>query len=71
VQAVARDIMLHGCLQAEKQGYEIFNLVHDEAHAHDNDLDGFIKAFTTLPSWLPDDFPLACEAERVPFYSKS
>lgn len=71
VQAVARDIMLHGCLQAEKQGYEIFNLVHDEAHAHDNDLDGFIKAFTTLPPWLPDDFPLACEAERVNFYSKS
>lgn len=71
VQAVARDIMLHGCLQAEKQGYEIFNLVHDEAHAHDNDLDGFIRAFTTLPPWLPDDFPLACEAERVPYYSKS
>ena len=71
VQHVARGIMLHGCLQAEKQGYEIFNLVHDEAHAHDGDLDGFIKAFTTLPPWLPADFPLACEAERVPFYSKS
>lgn len=71
VQAVARDIMLHGCLQAEKNGYQIFNLVHDEAHAHDGDLDGFIRSFTTLPPWLPEDFPLACEAERVPFYSKS
>jgi DNA polymerase len=70
VQALARDIMLHGCLQAEKKGYEIFNLVHDEAHAHDGDLDGFIKAFTTLPDWLPEDFPLACAADRVDYYSK-
>lgn len=70
VQATARDVMLHGCLRAAEAGYNIWALIHDEALADDGDVDGFVKAITTVPPWLPQDFPLAAEGGRVPYYSK-
>lgn len=69
-QATAFDIMLHGCLTAEQRGFDIFAVIHDQALAVDGDPDAFIAALTDHPEWLPDDFPLAAEGGRVPYYSK-
>jgi DNA polymerase len=70
VQATARDIMQNGCLNAQAKGFEIFALIHDQALAHDGDIDQFVDALCTRPSWLPENFPLAAEGNRVPYYSK-
>jgi len=70
VQGTARDVMLHGCLEAEKRGYNIFSIIHDEAISEDGDLQGYLDAFCTIPSWMPKDFPLAAEADRIPYYKK-
>lgn len=69
-QATARDIMMHGCILAEKEGFNIFALIHDEALSEYGDVDLFQKCFTTLPEWMPQDFPLAAEGGLVPYYSK-
>ena len=70
VQGTARDFMLYGCLQAEKAGFDIFALIHDQALAEDGDSDAFVKALCTLPPWVPNDFPLAAAGGRVPYYAK-
>jgi DNA polymerase len=70
VQGTARDVMLHGCLQAQQKGFDIWALIHDEALADDGDIDEFHKAFTTVPAWLPQDFPLAAESGRQEYYKK-
>jgi DNA polymerase len=70
VQGTARDFMLYGCLQAEKAGFDIFALIHDQALAEDGDPDKFVEALCTLPPWVPKDFPLAAAGGRVPYYAK-
>jgi DNA polymerase len=70
VQGTARDIIAHGCLNAERQGFKIVALIHDEAIAEDGDLDQFITALCDKPPWMPQDFPLAAEGDRIPYYSK-
>lgn len=62
--------MQHGCVVAEKRGFEIFALIHDQALAHKGDPEEFVNALCTKPSWLPDDFPLAAEGGLAPYYSK-
>jgi hypothetical protein len=70
VQATARDIMQHGCVNAEKKGFEIFSIIHDEALAHEGDPDEFRKALCEHPPWLPKDFPLTAESHSCPYYAK-
>lgn len=70
VQAMARDIVMHGCMEAEKSGFDIFSIIHDQALAHEGDVDAYHKAFTKVPPWLPQDFPLAAEAKIVDYYAK-
>jgi DNA polymerase len=69
-QATARDILLHGCLQAERAGFKIWAVIHDQALADEGDVDAFEKALCTLPAWLPADFPLAAESSLVDRYAK-
>lgn len=70
VQATARDILLHGCLTAEKAGFSIWALIHDQALADDGDVEEFERCLCTLPPWMPSDFPLAAESNRVARYAK-
>lgn len=73
VQAVARDIMQHGCVTAEKQGYDTFAVIHDEVltyGGHPDGPEGLIEALCDHPEWLPDDFPLAATGGACEYYTK-
>lgn len=71
VQAVAGHIMSEGLIQADRLGFEVFMLVHDQAlaYARDKDPDLFAKALTTMPSWA-DGLPLEADTKTQPFYTK-
>ena len=66
VQGTARDVLAECSLLLEKEGFEIINLVHDEALllAYEDKADIVLKQvlqiMTTAPSWAKD-FPLAAE----------
>jgi len=69
VQAIAGDFMTHGALNAERQGYEIFMLVHDQALApylphKGNTKEGFAAALCKLPPWAAG-FPLEATCDIV------
>ena len=71
-QAVAGDVMTHGALEADRQGFKIFMLIHDQALAEWKpglDPDDFCKALCTLPDWA-GGLPLEAEGGLVPFYRK-
>jgi DNA polymerase len=71
-QAVAADIMAHGAHSAEKAGYQIATMIHDQALAYylpGNDADEFVKLLTSLPAWA-EGLPLAAEGGLVQFYKK-
>lgn len=73
-QATARDIMQNGCVNAQKRGYRIFSIIHDEVLAYDDHPDGLEGLESILcehPDWLPEDFPLAASGEVCPYYTKS
>lgn len=70
VQAIGADLLNYGCTQAEKEGYEIFMIVHDQALAHDTKpLDGFIEALCRKQPWA-ETFPLEASGAVHPFYLK-
>jgi len=74
VQSLAGDFMTHGALNAEKEGYEIFMLVHDQALApylphKGNTKEGFAAALCKLPPWATG-FPLEATSDIVDFYLK-
>ncbi len=72
-QAVAADVMAHGSHNAEREGYEIATLVHDEAicyHKEGQTSEEFVRLLTDLPAWA-ENLPIAAEGEVVPFYRKS
>lgn len=73
-QGVAADIMAHGACNAERAGYEIAALIHDEALAfyhpeRGQSIGEFIKLLTTLPKWA-DGLPIEAEGDVVKFYKK-
>lgn len=71
-QAVAADVMAQGSHNAEKEGYEIATLIHDQALAYhrDGQTSGeFVRLLTDLPSWA-DGLPIEAEGAVVPFYKK-
>jgi len=73
VQAVAADVMAHGSHNAEREGYEIATLVHDEAicyHKEGQTSEEFVRLLTDLPEWA-SGLPIAAEGEVTPFYRKS
>lgn len=72
VQAIAGDLMTAGALEADRQGFKIFMLVHDQALAEwepGQDPEDFCKALCTLPAWA-EGLPLEAEGGLVPFYKK-
>lgn len=71
-QAVAADIMAYGAHNAEKAGYQIATLIHDQALAYYREGqtgEEFVRLLTTLPKWA-DGLPIAAEGGLVPFYKK-
>jgi len=71
-QGTAADVMAHGSHNAEKAGYEIATLIHDQALAYHGDgqtADRFVELLTDLPKWA-DGLPIAAEGGVVPFYKK-
>jgi hypothetical protein len=72
VQATARDIMQHGCVNAAKRGYEIFSVIHDEvlSYEHPDGWEGLSAALCEHPEWLPASFPLAATGSRHDYYTK-
>ena len=72
VQATARDIMQHGCVNAAKKDYEIFSVIHDEvlSYEHPDGWEGLSAALCEHPEWLPESFPLSATGSRHDFYTK-
>lgn len=72
VQGVAADIMAHGAHNAEREGYQIATLIHDQALSYKRDgqtPERFRELLTQLPEWA-SGLPLEAEAAEVPFYKK-
>ncbi len=72
VQATARDIMQHGCVNASKKGYSIFSVIHDEvlSYEHPDGWEGLSAALCEHPAWLPEDFPLSATGGSCDYYTK-
>lgn len=72
-QATAGDLMANGSVEAEKRGFEIVTLIHDEAIAYEHDhltLQDFCDALCTLPEWAKG-LPLVAEGNVIPYYLKA
>lgn len=72
-QGTAADLMMNGCLCAERDGFEMAVLIHDQGLAFKRDgqkLDRYIAALTSLPPWAAG-LPLKAEGKPVPYYKKS
>lgn len=72
VQAIARDLLANGMLQAEEHGYPIVGTVHDEI-INENDGHGSIKEFEhvvcKLPAWAKG-VPMGAEGFETVRYRK-
>lgn len=71
-QAVAADIMANGAHNAERAGYEIATLIHDQALSYykpGQTAKEFVELLTELPAWA-EGLPIAAEGDLVPFYRK-
>lgn len=76
-QAVAADIMAHGSVQAEKEGFEIATLIHDQCLAYtgtdmaENEKRLLVlnRCMTTMPAWA-DGLPIEVESKITPYYVK-
>ena len=72
-QAVAADVMGSGASEAERGGYDISTLIHDEALAYRTDADQTVEELCELlcklPSWA-DGLPIEAEGFETPFYKK-
>ncbi len=73
VQAIARDIMANGMLNAEKAGYPIVLTVHDEAVADVPEGFGSVAEFEallcSLPAWA-EGLPISAEGYEAKSYRK-
>lgn len=71
-QAVAADLMANGAHNAEREGFNIAMLVHDQAISYVKEgqtAEAFERCLTTLPDWAAG-LPVACEGGLVPWYRK-
>lgn len=70
-QAIAADLMSYGALNAERLGFDIFALIHDQALGA-NDPRGagaFAAALSELPEWAKG-LPLKAEGDWAEYYKK-
>lgn len=71
-QGAAADIMANGSVNAEREGFEIITLIHDQAPAKKKpgqEIEEYIRVLTTLPPWA-DGLPIKAEGKPVPYYRK-
>jgi DNA polymerase len=72
-QAVARDVMSSGMMNAENNGYPMITTVHDEPVSEVEEGTGsveeFIKLICTLPAWAKG-LPIKAEGYRAKRYKK-
>lgn len=73
VQSIGADLLNRGCVEAERRGYPICMIVHDQAlceqSATTGSLEGFIEALCTKDEWA-ETFPLEASGEVTPYYMK-
>jgi len=75
VQATARDVFMHQCLEIEKSGIPVIMRVHDEAvclvklDEAEAKLEQIIKLMSTAPAWA-EGLPLAAEGSLSQTYKK-
>lgn len=72
-QGTANDVMFAGLHNCEREGYEVFNVIHDEGLAYIGEgqtSKRFEELLTQMPPWC-DGLPLASEGGECPFYRKS
>jgi DNA polymerase I-like protein with 3'-5' exonuclease and polymerase domains len=78
VQATARDVFMHQCLQIEKAGIPVIMRIHDEAvclvpkESAQERLNQIISIMSTAPDWAltPTPLPLAAEGSLSEVYKK-
>lgn len=71
-EGVQSDIMAHGAHNAERAGYQIATLIHDQAlayHQPGQTTERFVELLTDLPEWA-QGLPIEAEGSVVPFYKK-
>lgn len=72
VQGIAADLMANGAHNAEREGYAIATLIHDQCLTYKREgqtAERLVELLTQLPSWATG-LPLAAEGSEVPFYRK-
>jgi DNA polymerase bacteriophage-type len=72
VQAAAADLLVNGCLEAEKEGFDIRMIIHDQILAlHDGrPVEALVEPFCRLRPWA-EGFPLEASGDVVKFYTKN
>lgn len=69
---IEADLMAHGCLNAERKGYEPVAIIHDQAlslFSEGHTPEEYAAALTELPTWAAG-LPLTAEGHIVPYYRK-
>lgn len=74
IQAMGVDLLDYGCRAAEKAGYDIFMIVHDQALAHVPDdplrgIDYYREVLCYTQRWARS-FPLEADGDVVKYYTK-
>lgn len=72
-QGTANDVMFVGAHNCEREGYQIFNVIHDQclSFVRDGQTEKrFLELMTDMPDWAAG-IPLAAEGGLAPFYRKS
>ena len=73
VQSIGADLLNRGCIEAERRGYPICMIVHDQAlcetSAAEGTLEGFTEALCVKDDWA-FDFPLEASGDLTPYYMK-
>ncbi len=72
-QGTANDVMFVGAHNCEREGYEIFNVVHDQGLAFikpGQTGERYVQLLEKMPDWA-NGLPLAAEGGEAPFYRKS
>lgn len=71
-QGTANDVMFAGAHNCEREGYQIFSVVHDQGLAYKGEGQTalrYLELLTTMPPWAAG-LPLASDGGEAPFYSK-
>lgn len=72
VQGIAADVMGNGAINAERAGYQITTLIHDQALGYKQQgqtIERFVELLTALPAWA-NGLPIVAEGNVVKYYTK-